>query len=134
MSTPQEPDDSSRRKQSDVLTSWILGLCGAGVGAAFGSLVFVWLMRYGFYGLAAPGWLMGIACGFASRRGSWLLGVVCAALAVPVALLLEWKYRPFIADPSLSYFLRNLHDLTPVTWLMLGLGTFLAFWFGRGRG
>ena len=33
--------------------------------------------------------------------------------ALILALFTEWQFRPFVADPKLSYFVRHLTDLTP---------------------
>ncbi|MCE5268684.1 MAG: hypothetical protein LLG00_12440 [Planctomycetaceae bacterium] len=57
---------------------------------------------------------------------------MCALLAVPLGLLTEWKVEPFVADDSLGYFVRHLHELQPVTFVMIGLGVVFAYWIGRG--
>ena len=39
-----------------------------------------------------------------------------------------------MADNSLTYFLKNLTELTPVTLLMIAAGAFFAYWLGRDPG
>lgn len=129
--TPTHPEHSSRNAVQSA-TSWILGLCGAAVGAAIGVLIFGWLLRHGFHGLAIPGALLGLGFGLASKRQSTAMGVVCGVLALVVGVLAEWRYRPFIDDASLTYFIKNLTTI-PVSLAMILLGAALAFWFGRGR-
>jgi hypothetical protein len=102
-------------------------LAGALLGGLLGHLAFGWLVRQGFYGLVLPGGLVGLGAGIFVGRSRWLAGV-CAALALAVGLYSEWRYFPFVADNSLSYFLCHLHMLRPVTLLMLVVGTFLGFW------
>ena len=57
--------------------------------------------------------------------------VVCGAAALPLGLLAEGLVRPFLVDNSLGYFWKHLHELTPLTWLLLILGAVLAFLWGK---
>ena len=50
------------------------------------------------------------------------------------ALYTEWRFFPFAADSSLSYFLKNVSSLKPVTLLMIGVGAIIAFWVGSDAG
>jgi hypothetical protein len=109
------------------------GLAGAVVGGAIGYFAFAFLLKQGLYSLVLPGFLMGMACGWASGRKSQPLGIACAVTALALSLLAEWQCRPFAADPSLGFFITHLHWLRPVTWLMLVLGVVTAYWFGVGR-
>jgi hypothetical protein len=109
------------------------GFVGIIVGGAAGFFLFQWLVDQGFYGLAIPGAVMGLACGFASRIHSPILAAtcgICATLLLPYA---EWKVLPFAADDSLGYFLTHLNQLRPLTWIMFALGIVFAAWFGLGR-
>ncbi|MCX5644694.1 MAG: hypothetical protein NTZ17_08405 [Phycisphaerae bacterium] len=52
-----------------------------------------------------------------------------------MGLFTEWRYEPFVADASLGYFVSHVHQLQPITLLMLGAGTLIGFWvpFRRGQ-
>lgn len=104
-----------------------LVLGGAVLGGLVGHVAFGWLVGQGFYGLVLPGGLLGLAAGWSPCRSRWP-SVVCGVLALIVGLLSEWRYFPFMADKSLGYFLRHLHQLQPVTLLMIAAGTAIGFW------
>jgi hypothetical protein len=106
-----------------------LGLMGAMVGGAVGYVGVGWLARQGLYGIALPGVLMGVGAGLLSRQSSRLLPGLCGALGLLLGLFTEWHYFPFSRDPSLVYFLGHLGDLQPVSWIMILLGGFAAFYF-----
>ena len=114
-------------------TSWTLGLLGAAVGGALGYLAFFWIAGQGFYGLVLPGAALGFGCELLSGGKSYGLGIVCGLLALVLGLLTEWRFAPFVADGSLSYFLTHLGDLKAFTLMSLAAGGLFAFWFGRGR-
>lgn len=109
------------------------GIAGAIAGAVAGYFIFALMWQQGFYALAVPAALMGLACGFASRIVSNALGAACAVAGIATALLLEWRYAPFRVDDSLGYFLTHVQDLRGVTLLMIALSGVFGFWFGRGR-
>jgi hypothetical protein len=121
--TPTKPD----------LMVILRGMAGAIVGAVLGWFALGWLMDHGFYGLALPGALVGLACGAFSGGVSRANAILCALIAAVLGIVLEWWHRPFIADESFEYFVTHLHQLRGITWLMLVLGVVFAFWFGRGR-
>ena len=54
--------------------------------------------------------------------------------ALDWGFITEWWFFPFKADESLSYFLKNVGSLKPVTLLMIGVGALIAFWIGRDAG
>jgi hypothetical protein len=104
------------------------GLAGATLGAVVGWFAFFWAARQGFYMLALPGGLLGAGAGLLMRRGSLPFALVCAVAALALGLLAEWRLAPFRADASLGYFLAHLHQLQPLTLIMIALGGFLGFW------
>ena len=110
------------------------GLAGAGVGALIGTAIFWALLQIGLYGAGVPGAALGIGFGTRSGRESTGFGVLCGVLGLILGLVLEWIFRPFLADPSFTYFVTHLGELTARTWLLVVLGAVFAFWFGRGRG
>ncbi len=110
-----------------------LGLLGAVIGGAAGYFLFFWIARQGFYALALPPGLMGYAAGFLARRRSLPLAVVCGVAGLALGLFTEWRFAPFVADSSLLYFVTHIHDLKPITLLMVALGTVLSYWLALGR-
>lgn len=104
-----------------------LVLGGAMLGGLVGHIAFGWLVHQGFYGLVLPGGLAGLGAGYSSCRSRWP-SVVCGVLALLLGLVTEWRFFPFNADNSFSYFLGHLHQLKPITLLMLAAGTAIGFW------
>ena len=48
--------------------------------------------------------------------------------ALVLSLFCEWRFAPFIKDNSLGYFLTHVHELKPITLIMIAVGTFIGFW------
>jgi hypothetical protein len=111
------------------------GIIGAAVGGVLGWLAFFWIARQGFYMLALPGGLLGVGAGLLMRRGSLPFAIVAGLAALGLGVLAEWRLSPFRADASLGYFLAHLHQLRPLTLIMIGIGGFIGFWtsFRAGR-
>ena len=104
-----------------------LVLGGAVLGGVVGYFAFGWLVSQGFYGLVLPGGLIGLGAGLAPCRWRWP-SVVCGVSALLLGLFTEWRFFPFKADGSFSYFLRNVHELKPITLLMIAAGMAIGFW------
>jgi hypothetical protein len=109
------------------------GIAGGVVGGVAGCFIFRWLAKQGMYGIMIPGALIGLGAGLAARDRSVTLGVICATAALVLSLYAEWWLFPFIKDNSLTYFLTHLHQLRPMTLIMMGLGVAFAYWLGQGR-
>jgi hypothetical protein len=103
-------------------------LLGGVAGGTLGYLLFAWFLKYGFYAMIAPGGLLGIGASLFRHR-SMALPFATGSLGLLMGFFAEWYHRPFAKDESLSYFVRHLGDLTPVTWLMIVGGAALAFYF-----
>ncbi|MCA9247317.1 MAG: hypothetical protein KDA42_09390 [Planctomycetales bacterium] len=112
---------------------WLRGLVGAALGGVAGAFFFGLALKSGFYIVALPGTLLGLGCGFLSGGKSQPLGLVCGILGLGLGIFCEWHEMPFVADTSLSFFLRHLHLLSGVKLFMLALGGAFAYWFGMGR-
>jgi hypothetical protein len=112
--------------------NWLLGLAGAAVGGILGYVAFFWIIRQGFYALALPGLFLGLGCGLASGIRSQRLGLVCGVLGLMLGLFTEWRFEPFIANDSLSYFLTHVTDLRPITLISIVASGLLAYWCGMG--
>lgn len=104
-----------------------LALCGAVIGGTVGYLGFFWAASEGFYALVLPGSLVGLGAGIFPNRGVWV-AVVCGILATALGLWTEYRFAPFRADPGFAYFLTHLHQLRPLTLLLIAVGSFIAFW------
>ena len=104
-----------------------LVLCGALAGGILGYFVFFWIARQGFYTLALPGALLGLGAGIAKNRYI-LVAVACGLAATALGLFTEWRYAPFIKDESLGYFFAHVHELKPITLLMVLVGGLIGFW------
>jgi len=115
------------------MKSHILVLAGAVAGGVLGYFVFVWLAHQGLYALAVPGGLVGLGAAF-FRNKSLPVAIGCGMLALAVGLFSEWKFAPFIDGGSLGYFLLHIHQLRPVTLIMIGVGGFIGFWVPFRRG
>jgi hypothetical protein len=102
-------------------------LLSAVIGGLLGYFVFFWLTRQGFYALVLPGGLLGIGAGIFKNRSKYI-AVICSILALTLGFFTEWRFAPFAADASLSYFVSHVHQLRPLTLIMIGVGAFLAFW------
>lgn len=115
------------------ISNWLRGILGAIVGAAIGYAVFFFMAKQGLYAMVIPGALLGLGCGYLSGMPSIGLGTLCGLSAILLGLCIEWQFAPFIKDDSFSYFMTHLHDLRPMTLIMIALGGIFGFWFGKGR-
>ena len=114
------------------MKQWILVLVGAIAGGLVGLFGFLWIARQGFYMLALPGGLLGVGASLFPNR-STIICVVCGLAGLAVGLLAEWQYAPFIKDGSLGYFLTHVHQLRPITLVMLIAGAVIGFWVPFSR-
>jgi hypothetical protein len=112
---------------------WVFPILGAVVGGVVGYLGFFWIAGQGFYGLMLPGAGIGLGAGAVASHKSVTFGTLCGVAAILLGLLTEWRFAPFTADPSLSYFVCHLHHLQPITLIEVVVGGAFAFWLGMGR-
>lgn len=116
------------------LRSLVLEVVGALAGGFLGYLLFGWIVSQGFYAMMIPGALLGVGAGLFASDPSPTRGALCALAAVFVGLLAEWNHFPFVADPSLRYFLGHLTELKGLTLLLIALGAGLAYYLGKDAG
>ena len=105
----------------------MLVLMGAVAGGLVGYFGFYWIARQGFYALVLPGALLGVGASLFPNR-STALCIVCGLLALALGVLAEWQFAPFIRDGSLGYFVTHIHQLKPITFIMIAGGAFIGFW------
>ena len=116
------------------LVSNLLGLVGAVIGGTVGFYTVDWLRGQHLYGLIIPGAFLGLGCSLLAQHPSTIRGIVCGVAALGLGLYTEWSFWPFNADESLSYFLKNVSSLKPVTLLMIGIGAIVAYWVAGDAG
>lgn len=116
------------------LISNLLGLVGAIAGGVLGFYTFGWLLDHGFLGLMIPGAILGLGCSLLARHPSIARGVLCGAAALALSLFADWWFEPFNADASWQFYLSHVMDLGPVRLLMIGIGSFIAYWVGKDAG
>jgi hypothetical protein len=109
-----------------------LGLLGAVIGGCLGYFAFFWIVRQGFYALLVPPALLGLAAGLCAWNKSSILAIICGVGGLALGLFTEWRFEPFIADASLSYFITHVHQLRPVTLIMLAVGAVLSYRLALG--
>ncbi len=102
-------------------------LVGAVAGGLVGYVGFLWIARQGFYALVLPGGLLGFSASLFQNR-STAICLACGMLALELGFLAEWQFAPFITDGSLGYFLSHVHQLKPITLIMIAAGALIGFW------
>ena len=105
----------------------LLVLLGALIGGFLGYIVFFVFARRGLYGLALPGGLLGLGAGIFKTR-SRAVPIVCGLLALALGFFTEWRFARFAKDAGLGYFVSHIHQLRPLTLVMIAAGTLIAFW------
>ncbi|SIN88023.1 hypothetical protein SAMN05444166_1413 [Singulisphaera sp. GP187] len=113
------------------VTSNLLGLVGATLGAILGFYLFQWLVRQNLYGLMIPGAMLGLGCSLLAQHRSPPRGVACAVAALLLGLYTEWSFFPFGANSGFKYLVAHFFDLKPITQLMTGFGAVFAYWIGK---
>src|SRR4051794_8504318 len=113
------------RERSDMKQN-LLAFFGALAGGIVGYCVFFWMARQGFYALALPGGLLGMGAGIVKTR-SILVALACAPAAAVLGLVAEWRFAPFAANESFSYFLAHVPSLSAVTLVLILVGSVIAF-------
>jgi hypothetical protein len=119
---------------SAILVSNLLAAVGSAVGGAIGYFLFGWIASQGFYGIMIPGGLMGFGCGLLARHKSEARGIACGLAALALGLYSEWRVFPFNRDGSLDYFIKHLDDLQTLTWIMIVVGSVIAYSLARTPG
>jgi uncharacterized membrane protein (Fun14 family) len=118
-----------------VATDWIFlarGLAGAIAGGIAGYFVFWLLTRSNLYGFMIPGAVLGIGAGWAARRRSQTLAIICGVLAIGLTLFAVWHVM-YSKNHTFLDFLSKLHTHSPMRIVMMVLGPIMAYWFGQGR-
>jgi hypothetical protein len=109
-----------------------LGVLAAVAGGVLGYFAFFWLTQQRLYALVIPPALVGLAGGFGYRGRSQPFAIGCGLAGLALALVIEWKFAPFIKDGSFPYFLTHLHERKPFTLLSLVLGPIIGYRLALG--
>ncbi len=110
-----------------AMKPYAFALLGAVAGGVIGYFGFLWIAGQGFYALVLPGGLLGVGASLAQNR-STAVCVICGLLALALGFVAEWRFAPFIKDVSFSYFLTHVHQLRPITLIMIAAGAVIGFW------
>ena len=111
----------------------IRGLVGMSIGGVLGIFAFGWAITQGFYAIILPGVLAGLGCRILTPRRLLVYSIICACVSLIFGLYAEWSYFPFSKDNSLTYFVTHIHQLKPITLILIALGAFFGFWTADRR-
>ena len=114
------------------LISNTLGLIGAVLGGVAGFYTYRWILSQGFIGGMIPGAFVGLGCSLLASHHSVVRGILCGVAAFGLSQFADWYCT--ITDDSLVDFIRHGKTLTPVTLLMTGVATIVAYWTGADGG
>jgi hypothetical protein len=115
------------------LSDLVPGLVGAAMGGVCGYFLYKLGLQRNLKAGVVPGAFVGLGGGLLSSRSSTVRGVLCGLGALALGIFAEWWNAPFLQDESLGFFLTHMHHLPALVLLMIGLGTFLGFYWG-GQG
>lgn len=104
-----------------------IAVLGAIIGGCLGYFLFAWILKQGLYAMILPGALLGFGARF-GKSPAIAIPIACGVAALLLGFFCEWKHFPFRADASLGYFIKHLHQLKPITLLMIIAGGLLGFW------
>lgn len=113
------------------IKSLATGILGGIAGGIAGGFICKFLASQGLYGVALPGALVGLGFAFSARKRHIGLGIVSGILGLLAGLLTQWKV--YSSEPSFLKLVGELKDYHFVTWIMLGIGTAMAFSIGMGN-
>ena len=81
-----------------------------------------------------PGAFLGLGCSLLAQHPSTDSGNRLRSGRSGAGTVYRMEFRPFNADESLSYFLKNVSSLKPITLMMIGVGALIAYWIGGDAG
>ena len=110
----------------------VLGVLGAAAGGVIGHFAFLWIARQGFYALILPAGALGLGAGLGARCRSNPFAIGCGVAGLALGLFTEWRFAPFVADGSLSHFITHIHELKPLTLIMIAIGGFISYRLALG--
>ncbi len=112
--------------------NFLLGIVGAIIGGCLGYFAFFWIVNQGFYALIVPAALLGLGTGIAARQRIVPLAIICGIAGLILGIVTEWRYAPFKADDGFLFFVTHLHDLKPITLVMIVIGAFFSYRLALG--
>jgi hypothetical protein len=105
----------------------LLVLAGAIAGGVLGYLGSLLMAHWGFFAVIMPGALVGLGAGMFRCR-SVVLAVACGLLALLFGLVTLWRIYSVFSDDRVGVFLSHIHQFSPVTYVLLAVGTAIGFW------
>lgn len=136
MSQESESEREQKLPLSDKLNNYSYGFAGAVAGGfiAYYAVDFLYT-KHGLYAPILPGCLVGLGCAAATWGRKLLMGLMCAAIAVPAHVFAESKIRLDKNGKvfnSVKDFAGELLEGRHSTVLMfIGIGAVCAFFIGR---
>ena len=118
------------------LIEFVPGLLAGVAGGVAGYLLVAVLMNQGFWMPILPGAFAGLACGQCSPVRSKVRGALIAAITLGLVIYAQWKlFVPgFEFDGSLRDYTLHLHQLPPLTLIIMAVNVASAYWWGREQG
>ena len=95
-------------------TARLMGLTSAVAGAAIGYSCVALFARQGFHAIVLPAALPGFLAGITPKERSIWWAALYGAIGMLSALFTEWRFRPFITDGSLAYFIRHIRGVCQI--------------------
>lgn len=120
-------------KPANPAIAVIRGITGMVIGGVLGVYGFFWIVQQGFYAIILPGTLAGVGCRILASKRMLMLSILCAVISIGLGLYTEWMFAPFTQDKSLAYFITHIHQLKPITLLLIALGAAFGFWITDRR-
>ncbi len=115
---------------------YVPGLAGGAVAGYLGYRVVAYLIsHHGWWVPILPGAFAGLACGQLSGVASKGRGAINGLLGLGLAVYAQWRLfnPPFEFDKTFPSYLTHIHQLPPITLVILVVNGLLAFWWGRER-
>ena len=113
------------------IKNFIFGVLGGITGGVVGGFICRFLADQGLYAVVIPGALVGLGFGLAAKKGHIVFGLVSGIMGLLAGLMTQWLV--YSNEPSFFKLVAELKDYHVMTFILLGLGTLLAFSFGKGN-
>ena len=127
----QSSSTKPKKPKHNPVQIWLRGFAGAVAGALAGYFLFDLLLDYGLYAGVVPGAFVGLGFGLAARQGNLVAGVLCGIIGLVFGFWCDaaTNHPP---EDLVSYF--QTFDQVPLAnKMMVVIGGFVSYWFGKGQ-